>query len=67
VQTGTPKAITGVSVTPHGSKVYVTNQGDGSVSVIATATNSVITTIQNVGNGPSAFGIFIHPPLSGKS
>jgi YVTN family beta-propeller protein len=40
----------GVAVTPDGSRVYVTNLNN-TVSVIATATNSVVATI-SVGNGP---------------
>jgi DNA-binding beta-propeller fold protein YncE len=32
----------GVAVTPDGSKVYVTNRTDHTVSVIATATNKVV-------------------------
>ena len=31
-----------VAVTPDGQHVYVTNSGDGTVSVIATATNTVV-------------------------
>ena len=37
---------------------YITNAGDNTVSVIATATNTVTATIA-VGGGPVAFGIFI--------
>src|SRR5258706_10918123 len=40
---------------------YITNQSSSTVSVIDTATNSVIATIF-VGNGPAAFGVFIQPP-----
>jgi YVTN family beta-propeller protein len=50
-------------VTPDGSKVYVTNDiapGTGTVTVIATATNTVIDTIP-VGSGPLPFGVFIQP------
>jgi YVTN family beta-propeller protein len=50
----------GVAVTPDGSKVYVVNTRDNTVSVIATATNKVTATIP-VGNGPVSFGIFIQP------
>ena len=35
----------GVSVSPDGSKVYVTNTGDQDVSIIATSTNTVIATV----------------------
>ena len=49
----------GVAVTPDGSKVYVANTLSASVSVIATATNTVTATIP-VGVQPIAFG-FLHP------
>ena len=39
---------------------YITNTGDNTVSVIATATNTVVATV-HVGNGPIAFGKFIGP------
>jgi YVTN family beta-propeller protein len=48
----------GVAVTPDGSKVYVANQF-GTVSVIATATNTVVGSPIPVGNGATAFGLFI--------
>ena len=51
----------GIAITPDGSKAYVANQFDNTVSVIATATNTVVTTI-GVGSSPIAFGIFILPP-----
>ena len=35
----------GVAVTPNGEYAYVTNFGDGTVSVISTATNTVTETI----------------------
>ncbi len=35
----------GVSVSPDGSKVYITNLGDSTVSVINTATNTITATI----------------------
>jgi YVTN family beta-propeller protein len=55
----------GVAVSPDGSKVYVANQGSSAepgntVSVIATATNTVTATIA-VGSFPEAFGVFIQP------
>jgi len=58
----------GLAVTPDGTKVYVANNSDrpGDVSVIATATNTVSTTI-GVGSSPAAFGQFIQPLiLTGK-
>jgi YVTN family beta-propeller protein len=58
----------GIAVTPDGTKVYVANNSDrpGDVSVIATATNTVSTTI-GVGSSPAAFGQFIQPLiLTGK-
>jgi YVTN family beta-propeller protein len=50
----------GVSVTPDGSRVYVTNWGDNNVSVIDTTTNTVIGAIAT-GVNPVAFGNFIQP------
>lgn len=47
-----------VVVSSDGSKLYVTNTGDGTVSVIDTATNN-IRTLVNVGNNPS--GIAANP------
>jgi YVTN family beta-propeller protein len=41
---------------PDRSKVYVTNQGDNTVSVIDTATNTVTATIP-VGSGPSGVAV----------
>jgi YVTN family beta-propeller protein len=32
----------GIAITPDGSKVYLTNAADNSVSVIPTATNTVV-------------------------
>lgn len=46
----------GIAVNPAGTKVYVTNRNDNTVSVIDTATNAVTTTV-NVGKRPDA--IFI--------
>jgi YVTN family beta-propeller protein len=48
----------GVAVSPDGSKVYVTNRGTGTVSVIDTATNIVIATIP-VGLNP--IGVAVKP------
>jgi YVTN family beta-propeller protein len=42
---------TGVAVTPDGSKVYVANLSDNTVSVISTATNQVTATVP-VGTSP---------------
>ena len=52
----------GVAVTPDGSKVYVANSGDNNVSVIATATDTVMGAPISVGSAPVAFGVFIQPP-----
>ncbi len=41
----------GVTITPDGTHVYVTNNGDDTVSVITTATGAVSATI-TVGNIP---------------
>src|SRR5262249_13188841 len=51
----------GVAVTPDGSKVYVANSGDGTVSVISTGTNTVIGSPIPVGSQPLALGVFIQP------
>ncbi len=45
-----------LAVTPDGAFVYVTNAGDGTVSVIATSTNTVVATVPV---GPNPFGIAI--------
>jgi uncharacterized repeat protein (TIGR01451 family) len=50
----------GVSVSPDGTEVYVTNNGSNNVSVINTTTNTVTNSV-NVGNNPIAFGLFIGP------
>ena len=50
----------GIAFTPDGSKAYVANQYDHTVSVIAAATNAMVATI-DVGTSPIAFGIFIRP------
>jgi YVTN family beta-propeller protein len=52
------KDPTGVAVSPDGSKVYVANQIDGTVSVIATASNSVTATV-TVGSSPQ--GVVVTP------
>ena len=48
-----------VAITPNGSTAYVTNEADGTVSVINTTTN-VATTSINIGL-PDFFGIAITP------
>jgi YVTN family beta-propeller protein len=50
-----------VAVTPDGSKVYVVNSDSKTVSVIDTATNTVIGSPIPVGIFPHAFGVFIQP------
>jgi YVTN family beta-propeller protein len=50
-----------VAVTPNGSKVYVVNQGSNTVSVIATATDTVLGSPIAVGASPAGFGLFIQP------
>jgi YVTN family beta-propeller protein len=55
---------TGIAITPDGSKVYVTNEADNTVSVIDTATNIVVAVLP-VGNAPFAFGVFIQPRFAG--
>jgi len=34
-----------IAITPNGARAYVTNAGANSVSVIDTATNTVVTTV----------------------
>ncbi len=46
----------GVAVTPDGKNVYVTNTRDNNVSVIDTATNTVIANV-SVGNGPEGVAV----------
>jgi YVTN family beta-propeller protein len=46
-------------------KVYVANGGGNTVSVIATATNTVVGSPIPVGNTPIAFGVFIQPRFAG--
>jgi YVTN family beta-propeller protein len=40
---------------------YITNFNADTVSVIATATNTVVGSPIPIGNGPTAFGLFIQP------
>ncbi|MEU9048496.1 YncE family protein, partial [Kitasatospora sp. NPDC048343] len=49
---------TGVAITPDGLHAYVTNEGDNTVSVIDTATNTVTATVV-VGTGP--FDVAVTP------
>src|SRR5262249_58331827 len=51
----------GVAVSPDGSKVYVANENSNTVSVIDTATNTVVGSPIPVGRAPVAFGLFIQP------
>lgn len=48
----------GVSATPNGRYVYVTNKGNGTVSVIDTTEREIVQTV-NVGAEPTSLGIFI--------
>ena len=48
----------GVAISPNGARLYVTNLGSDSVSVIDTATNAVVATIP-VGAGP--WGVAVSP------
>ncbi len=48
----------GVAITSDGAFAYVTNRDSGTVSVIATATNTVVAT---VGVGTLPFGVAITP------
>jgi YVTN family beta-propeller protein len=47
----------GVAITPDGTKAYVTNCDDDTVSVIDTATNSVVGSPIRVGDGPEGVAI----------
>ena len=60
VGSGVGSGAFGVAVTPDGSRVYVANLFDNTVSVIDTAANAVVTTIP-VGSEPAAYGQFIQP------
>jgi YVTN family beta-propeller protein len=46
----------GVAITPNGAFAYVTNSRDNTVSVIDTATNTVVATVP-AGTGPNAIAI----------
>jgi YVTN family beta-propeller protein len=50
----------GLDVTPDGSRVFLANRDEDTVSVVDTATNKEIATIP-VGFSPAAFGQFIGP------
>jgi YVTN family beta-propeller protein len=49
----TPQAL---AVSPNGAYVYTANTGGGTVSVIATSTNTVIATIP-VGSSPDSIAV----------
>ena len=46
-----------VAITPNGAFAFVTNEADNTVSVIATATNTVVDTVQWVTALPEGFAI----------
>jgi YVTN family beta-propeller protein len=50
-----------IAITPSGTQAWVTNQNDGTVSVINTATNLVTNTITLTSGVNSLFGIAISP------
>ena len=50
----------GVSVHPDGTRVYIANVNNGTVSVIDTVTNALVKTIV-VGKQPESYGEFIGP------
>ena len=61
-----PNIPEGLSVTPDGSKVYAVDYGGtqpSTVSVISTASNTVVATVNNVGSGSmaSAIGSALNP------
>ena len=53
--------LSGIAVTPDGVHVYVSNQGSNSVSVLETASNTVVATIPVASPG----AISIVPPPQG--
>jgi YVTN family beta-propeller protein len=53
----------GSAVTPDGAKLYVSNTNSGTVSVVSTASNSVVGTIP-VGTFPISRGKFIEPQFT---
>ncbi|PZR91213.1 MAG: hypothetical protein DLM68_03810 [Hyphomicrobiales bacterium] len=46
-----------IAVTPDGKHAYVANRHSGTVSVIRTATNTVVVATVSVGSTPFAVGI----------
>lgn len=54
----------GVSVSPDGSRVYVANSTGASLSVIGTASNLVVETIELSGSSPIAFGNYVWGPTA---
>ena len=53
----------GIDITPDGKYVYVTNSQDGTVSVINTATNTVLGVPIAVGSFPISLGFFVGPNI----
>ena len=53
----------GLAITPNGEFVYVANFDTNNVSVISTATNTVVGVPIPVGSNPVAFGYFIGPNI----
>jgi len=60
---GEQSAVTSRRACSNCSTVYVANYVSNTVSVIATASNTVTATI-TVGSGPIAFGLFIQQPAT---
>lgn len=54
---GTSSGLTGVAVTPDGSKVYVTDSDSGAVFVIRTADNSLAPSPINIGVAPGGITV----------
>ena len=48
----------GIAVDPATNRIFVANYGSDSVSVISGTSNTVITTLTNVGNGPNTVAYF---------
>ena len=56
--TGDP---TGISAAPEGTHVYVANEASASVSVIATSTNTVSSTLAEATVGKAPYGVLATP------
>jgi YVTN family beta-propeller protein len=57
--------LNGIAVTLDGKHVYVPNYASGTVSVIDTATNTVVATVKVAGFQSETIGVGIVPPPPG--